>query len=137
MKNNQHMQRTLETCRQQGRECGIVERWIPKGPDTYYGVRRDLFGFIDVIALQPSDHDLTPGLCIGIQVCAGSGHAAHKRKILTECSELAQFWLDCSCKIELWSWSKRKLKLKSGKFGKAMRWTPRIEEITLKDFRDG
>lgn len=112
-------QRTLRALRADGFHCGIVERFIPQaGP---HGKRVDLLGFIDLLALDPAR-----GI-IGVQCCAGSGHAAHRTKITEDCNELAREWLRCGGLIELWSW--RKVKLKRG--GKAERWKPRIEEITI------
>jgi hypothetical protein len=112
-------QRTLRELRGQGRICGIVERWLQHaGP---HGLRQDLFGFIDLIAL-----DSQRGI-IGIQSC-GQSFSAHRRKIVdSDCTENVIEWLRCGGKVELWGW--RKVKLKRG--GVAMRWKPRVEEITL------
>lgn len=110
-------QRTLRELRQQGRVCGIVERFNSfVGP---HGIRQDLFGFIDIISLDPER-----GI-VGVQSC-GSSFSAHKRKILEECTMNAIEWLNSGGVIEIWGW--RKVKLKRG--GKAMRWRPRVEEIT-------
>jgi hypothetical protein len=99
--------------------CDVCEKWIPWAGK--HGVRKDLFSFIDLIALDPSR-----GI-IGVQCCSRSGHAAHRRKILEECTELAMEWLKCGGKVEIWSWAKQVVK----RGGKAMRWTPKVEEITL------
>jgi hypothetical protein len=118
-------QRTLRELRSLGRVCGIVERFNHHaGP---FGVRQDLFGFIDVISL-----DVERGI-VGVQCCAGSGHAAHRRKILEECTQEAMEWLRCGGRIELWSWSKRKLK----RGGKAERWCARVDHITMDLFSGG
>jgi len=118
MKGTSPTQRTLKALRDMGRTCGIVERFNQyAGP---HGVRQDLFGFIDIIAL-----DSIKGI-VGVQSC-GQSHSAHKKKILGECRDLAIEWLKCGGTIELWSWTKRVMV--RGK--KAVRWTPRIEEITL------
>lgn len=112
-------QRTLRELRSMGRVCGIVERFNAHvGP---HGIRQDLFGFIDVIALDP-DRGI-----VGVQCCARSGHAAHRTKILEERTDEAAEWLRCGGKIEIWSWAKQKLK----RGGKAMRWKPKVEEITI------
>ena len=117
-------QRTLRELRGMGRISGIVERFNQHaGP---FGIRQDLFGFIDLVALDPER-----GI-VGVQCCAGSGHAAHRRKILEECTQEAVEWLRCGGRIEIWSWSKRKLK----RGGKAERWCPRVEEITAEHFQD-
>jgi len=39
----------MEALREKGFHCGVVERWIPGA-----NIRRDLFGFIDVLAVTPT-----------------------------------------------------------------------------------
>lgn len=113
-------QRTLRELRNQGRICGIVERFNAyAGP---HGLRQDLFGFIDIIAL-----DTQRGI-VAIQSC-GSAFSAHLKKITEERNDACFEWLRCGGKVELWGW--RKIKLSRG--GKALRWTPRVKEITLED----
>lgn len=112
-------QRTIRALKQNGMHCGIVEKFNPHVGE--HGIRQDLFGFIDAIALDASG-------IIGIQCCAGSGHASHRTKILE--NEYAPEWLKSGGKIQLWSWSKKKLK----RGGKAERWMPRLEEFTITDF---
>lgn len=117
-------QRTLRELRKQGRIVDVCEKWVinPKHPAG--GFRKDLFGFIDLIVLDPEQ-----GI-VAIQSC-GQDFKAHLDKMLdTEVTENVIEWLQCSGKLELWGW--RKLKLKRG--GKAMRWMPRIRIITLDDF---
>lgn len=109
-------QRTLRNLRQQGAICGIVEHW-----NSFACIRQDLFGFIDLICLLP-DRGI-----VAVQCCS-TDHAKHKQKILD--NEVAPEWLKSGGKIEIWSW--RKTKVKRG--GIAVRWTPRVEEITLKEF---
>jgi hypothetical protein len=117
-------QRTLRYLREQGRICGIVERFNQyAGP---HGIRQDLFGFIDIITLDPER-----GI-VGVQCTGQHGHADHRKKILEDCTENDIAWLKSGGVIELISW--RKVKLVRG--GKAMRWQPRVEEITLEDFED-
>ena len=58
--------------RNQGRICGIVERFNAHvGP---FGIRQDLFGIIDIICLSPD-----MGV-VGVQAC-GQDFKAHVRKI--------------------------------------------------------
>jgi hypothetical protein len=120
-------QRTLEALRAQGHLADIWERWISfhgrVGPIP--GVRKDGFGFVDLVYL-----DLIRGAIVGVQACAGASLADRRTKILTECAAAAQIWLRCHGHIEMWAW--RKVKLERG--GKAMRWQPRVVEITLADF---
>ena len=110
-------QRTLKAMREQGRLCGIVERFNQYA--GAHGKRFDLFGFIDIICLDPAD-----GI-VGVQSC-GQDYAGHVRKITEERNEAVFEWLK-HARAELWGW--RKIKLRRG--GKAMRWRPRIGDIVL------
>lgn len=119
-------QRTLRELRQQGRVCGIVERWIPR-PGRAHGVRVDLFGIIDIIALDPERG------VVGVQSC-GQAFAEHERKFFEERAQECIDWLATpGTVLELWGW--RKVKVKRG--GKAMVWRPRIRTFTLQDFGVG
>lgn len=112
-------QRTLRELRKQGRLVDVCERWMinPKHPAG--GFRKDMFGFIDLVVLDPEQ-----GI-VAVQSC-GQDFSGHMRKILdSECTENVIEWLQCGGKVECWSW--RKVKLKRG--GKAMRWRPRIAKI--------
>jgi hypothetical protein len=114
-------QRTLRELRNQGRRCAIVEKWNAfAGP---HGLRQDLFGIIDIIALDPERG------VVGVQSC-GQAFAAHFRKMTVEMYQESFDWLSTpGAVLELWGW--RKVKVKRG--GKAVVWRPRIKEITLKD----
>lgn len=116
-------QRTLQALRRRGLPAAVVEKWNQyAGP---HGIRQDLFGIIDVIAL---DH--TRGV-IGVQACAGSGYQAHLRKLLEAHAQETRDWLlTPGCTLELWAW--RKVKKTRG--GKAMLWEPRVRLVTLQDF---
>ncbi len=108
-------QRTLKKQREMGRLAAITEKYNPHvGP---HGIRQDLFGFIDIIALDPLEG------VIAIQSC-GSDFAAHARKLMEERNQNVFDWL-LHAPVELWGW--RKVKLNRG--GKAMRWTPRIADV--------
>lgn len=116
-----YTQMTLESLRRAGCSVDKVEKFNAyAGP---FGRREDAFGFIDIIALRPSDSAI-----VAIQSTGANGHSEHKKKILA--CDFAREWLQCRGKIELWSW--RKILVKPG--GKAMRWHPRIEEITEEMF---
>lgn len=120
-------QRTLRELRAQGRIVDVCERWMimPKHPAG--GFRKDLFGFIDLIVLDPEQ-----GI-VGVQSC-GNSFSVHLEKITnSECTEYVIEWLRCGGKLELWAW--RKLKIKRG--GKAMKWQPRVKQITLEDINHG
>lgn len=114
-------QRTIRELKNQGRVCGIVERWNAHVGE--HGIRQDLFGIIDVIALDP-----IRGV-IGVQSC-GQAFSEHFRKLTVEKAGETENWLKTpGTVLELWGW--RKVKLKRG--GKAKRWAPRVREITLAD----
>ena len=114
--------------REQGRICGIVERFLHyskfvKGPNfpNSIGIRKDLFGFIDIVAIDP-----VVGI-IGVQSC-GQAFNEHVKKMTEERNEEMFEWLKWA-KVELWGW--RKVKLKRG--SKAMRWKPRIADFWLEN----
>lgn len=110
-------QRTIKAMRDQGRLCAIAEKFNSfVGP---YGIRQDLFGFIDIVAIDPVD-----GI-VGIQSC-GSSFSQHIDKMVGERNENMYEWLK-HAKVELWGW--RKVKVKRG--GKAMRWKPRIADFWI------
>ena len=110
-------QRTLKAMREQGRLCGIVEKFNQYGGK--FGIRQDLFGFIDIIALDPEQ-----GI-VAVQSC-GQDFSGHVKKLLEERNEMVYEWLK-HAPCELWGW--RKVKLKRG--GTAMRWKPRIADLKV------
>ncbi len=115
-------QRTLAALKAKGCIVGNVERFQRFAGK--FGVRQDLFGFIDLIAL-----DVQGGTTIGVQ-STGTSFSGHEHKILEECRALAALWLLCGNRLQLWGW--RKLKKKRG--GKATYWAPRVKEYSLEDF---
>lgn len=115
-------QRTLRALRNQGRICEIAEKFNPHvGP---FGVRKDLFGFIDVVVLDPQRG-------IGGIQSTGQAFKQHVDRLLdSECTENVIEWLRCRGFVEVWGW--RKVKVTRG--GKALRWMPRVRKITLEDW---
>ncbi len=118
--------RTLAECRKRGWVAQGVEQTIKiPGGRTF---KRDLFGVIDVVAI-----DLSAPLgqrTIGIQTTSGGtggSHAPHRDKILAE--PRASSWLQAGNRLELWSWAKQ------GARGKAKRWTLRVETFSAADWR--
>lgn len=105
-------QRALAHCKKQGWTAQVVEKWNP-----FAHIRQDLFGVIDIIVL-----DGLGGGPLGVQVTAGSAHAARRTKALAE-PRLAT-WLSSPARFEIWSYSKR------GDAGKRKLWTLRREPIT-------
>lgn len=111
--------RTLEYLRSQGWIADKVEQFNPYAGK--FGQRRDMFGFGDIVAMGE-------GSIIAIQSC-GQAFSAHNKKILE--NDMAYCWLQNGGRLILIGWTKRKLK----RGGKAMRWSPRIKEYKLGDFR--
>lgn len=103
--------RTLAECKRRGWPARVVEQTIPR---TF--IRRDLFGFIDIIAI-------TPTATIGIQATSGANHAARIAKARQQPHFAA--WLAAGRTFEVWSWSKR------GDRGKRKLWTLRAESVEL------
>jgi hypothetical protein len=113
-------QRTLRLLRQQGHIVGTVERFNSFiGP---HGIRQDLFGFLDLIAIRPDG-------IIGVQSC-GQAFSEHDKKILE--NEIAPEWIKFAG-IELIGWSKKKKKLDKG-WSKAYYWTPKLKVYKQEDF---
>jgi hypothetical protein len=110
-------QRTLKLLREQGRVCGIVERFNYHGGE--HGVRQDLFGFLDIVCIDP---DL--GI-IGVQSC-GQAFSEHVKKITD--NDILPIWLR-HARVELVGW--RKVVLRRG--STAVRWRPRIMDFWLEN----
>ncbi len=152
-----YTEKTLKALRDQGCEVDICERFLAhagkaipvKGNPRLRrktGVRKDLFGIIDLIALRPVyetlkvtlngmeqikdiEYAINPPLLyshelVGIQ-CFGRDFAEHKRKVLA--SKFAPLWLDSGNAIELWGW--RQLKDGNNKV-----WKPRVYRFQRGDF---
>lgn len=85
--------RTLEWCRRQGWPADVAGRWIAPAKR-----RIDLFGFIDIVAL-----DGNPGL-LAIQATTAANAASRIAKIMT--AELARTWLLARNRIEVHGWRK-------------------------------
>ena len=119
-------QRTMQALKQMGYKTAIVEKWNQHAfrPDGHRGVRQDMFEIIDIVAL-----DLKRGRILGVQ-STGSGFSEHLKALKGEKAASCVDWLRAKGHLELWGW--RKLKVKRG--GKQMKWTPRVEILTLSDF---
>jgi len=117
--------RTMDECRKRGWIAGIVERRIPFPRPR--GTTLDLFGVIDIIALDMAAP--VGRRTVGIQATTGNGgrHADHRAKILAE--SRARDWLEAGNRLELWSWAKQ------GSAGKRKLWTLRVETFTVDDWR--
>ena len=129
MKGLSYTQRTLRYLRENGIIAEVVERWNPYAGPMINGrrvrLRHDLFNFIDIIALVPGE-----GI-VAVQSTSGNCHPEHRRKIMdSEVTQNVLDWLSAGGKVQLISWSKKKLE----RGGKALRWFPRIEDITMENF---
>ena len=112
-------QRTLLYLRRRGCLAAVVERFnaYVTRPDGGKGVRMDLFGFLDVIAVEPNRRGVT-----GYQVCRSDDIAAHEAKIRDEKRwPKAQQWLRAGNRIYVVGWAKR------GQHSK--KWTMNEREI--------
>lgn len=102
-------QRTLEHCRKLGWDAGVVERW-----NMHARVRHDLFGFVDIVALDPRT-----GLRM-IQATT-TDHMQERINKIEGDADLARIArsLGVRCAVEVWGWAKR------GAHGKRKLWTLR------------
>ncbi len=104
--------RTLSHLRAQGYMAGVVEFWNP-----HTNTRRDLFGFLDVVAVRE-------GEVLGVQATS-TGGASRVNKILNDCTGDAILWLEAGTHLQVIGWKKYK-KAVNRKW-----WRPRIWDITL------
>ena len=110
-------QRTLAWCRDQGWLAQVVEYWNP-----HTKTRRDLYGFIDIVCLDPTNHAI-----IGIQATSTGNQSARVRKIQGECAEQARLWLTCHGKLLVIGWRKYAKKVDRRS------WRETVTELSLKD----
>lgn len=92
----QTTQRSLAKLRKEGYICHIAEKW-----NQFGGIRQDMFGFIDILAIRP-------GEIVGIQTTSESNVASHIKKIIGHKNFLAV--RDSGMKIYLHSWQRVKRK---------------------------
>jgi hypothetical protein len=97
--------RTLAKLRRDGYSADVVERWI--GPA---GIRRDLFGVIDVVAVKAGSPVL------GVQATS-VGNVSHRLAKARTVEEL-ETWLAAGAVFQVWGWAKR-----------GNRWRVRIVEL--------
>lgn len=110
--------RTLLCLRSRGLMVGITEKF-----NSYTNTRHDLFGFIDLLAV---DNIQT----IGIQCTSGTNVSSRIAKILDEYQENAIKWLSCSSRsLEVWGWRKLQTPKKRGLTRKV--WFPKRVQIYL------
>lgn len=121
-----------------------------KAAGSPFGVRKDLYGFIDAVVL-----DGLPGL-LGLQACGGGDVAKHQRKMAGEVPDRARLkperllkaeidaaklagrvcrWLAAGNRLVLVSW--RQVWVDTGPRTKAKTWRPRFLEARLPRAPDG
>lgn len=108
-------QRAMQRGRQLGYLMARAEQWVNIPGHPAVGVRRDLFGWMDVIAItgESSPH------VIGIQACTMGDRASHLKKMAGgDVAEAIARWLAAGCRAELWAFAKHKVK----RGGVAVRW---------------
>jgi hypothetical protein len=105
-------QRSLDLLRKEGYIAGIVEKFnhyagppemkCPVCGKNKIGVRNDLFGFIDIIAVHPGKRET-----LAVQCTSGSNLASRRHKVLD--SGEAIICMAARWKIEVHAWAKRKI----------------------------
>ena len=109
------VQRTLKVLRSLGYVCAVCEKWNP-----HVKIRQDLFGFIDIICLQPNVLGV-----LAIQVTTHSNISSHRHKLAS--NKNIRMWLLTGNKVDIISWGKQ------GSRGKRKVWKMKRESISLED----
>lgn len=111
-------QRTLAYLRGLGWTCYITEHY-----NAFARVRRDLFGFIDIVALHPDKKGV-----LGVQATTGSNLSA--RILKAEALPAYYLWLKTGNAVQFFGWRK----LKTGR--KQRTWQPLIRHgVDLSEFQ--
>ncbi len=105
--------RTLALLRRRGFRADVCEHRLPRCCIT-----RDLFGFADLIYLDPER-----GI-VAVQVTTTSNRSARRKK-MAACPGTRE-WLTTGGLVELWAWRKRRK-------GRRMLWTVDVHNFTLRD----
>jgi hypothetical protein len=116
-----YTQLTLKLFRSLGYEADVAEKWIAMAGGG--GVRRDLFGCLDILALHPEAQRV-----IGIQSTSDGQLSPHFAKIRQE--PRAGLWLQCGQELLVVGWKRTTPRKKDGSPGKAMRWGQRVFRFT-------
>lgn len=106
--------RTLAWCRRQGWTAAVVEKWNPHAE-----IRQDLFGCIDVVALQPGQTGV-----LGVQATTATNVSHRLAKMVAE--PRARVWLECGNRLLLVGWAKQGS-------GPKKTWTRSERYVTLND----
>lgn len=108
-------QRSIQLLKEQGYVTYVAEHY-----NAFARVRRDLFGFIDIVALHPDKKGL-----LGVQTTSGANLSA--RIIKAESLPAFSLWLRCGNAVEFHGWRK----IITGKVQRT--WQPIIRRIDLAD----
>lgn len=108
-----YTQLTLKHLRKQGYTCAIAEKW-----NAHFGIRQDLFGFIDIVAIRE-------GSIVGVQSTSEGQRRAHYKKIIA--LDTARDWLTAGGEIWLVTWQRRET-------GKTCRYDYTLMKIDHGDF---
>lgn len=106
--------RTLKVLRARGAVPAVVERWNPGAR-----VRQDLYGFIDIVAMEPGQTGL-----LGVQATSESGGNVAARLVKIAAEPRAALWLDAGNRIVVHGWGKK------GARGRRKVWTLREVVVT-------
>lgn len=102
--------RSLDRLRRLGYLADTVERWIAQA-----GVKRDLFGCIDLVAIKEGEAGV-----LGVQATS-IDHVSHRLEKARALPALA-VWLRASNRFEVWGWVKR-----------GPRWEVKVVEVRQGD----
>lgn len=104
-------QRSLKRLREAGATCAIVEKY-----NSFIKIRQDLFGFIDLLAL-----DEGAGV-LGVQTTSAANLQARVRKVTEDRSLalIAKLWLGKGNRLEFHGWRKA-----------GTRWVCRVIDMTM------
>jgi len=105
-------QRSLDQLRKRGYVCYVVEHY-----NAFAKVRRDLFGFIDIVAIHPEKQGV-----LGVQTTTGSNLAARETK--AKALPAYYLWTQAGNTIEFHGWRK---------IGKPPRWQPLVRRLEPTD----
>ena len=107
---------TLKKLREQGYTAQVVERWQALSGNKFLpGIRIDLFGIIDILAIRGDEDG-----CLGVQCTTYSNMSARVKKAKAEPRMVT--WLCANNQLQVWGWFKKK-----------NRWEVRVVEITGDD----
>lgn len=127
-------ERSLAVLRELGFQASVVERWTPHGGvpigrrcgackhQRTTGLRKDLFGFIDILAVG------TPGT-LAIQATAGGVSVRLKKILDAEHRDALIAVLQAGWRVEVWGWAKRRSKAKLADGTRSTREVVRLRRV--------